>query len=106
MGSKLLSTDMIVSIYMAPMMKAYQYHDYISAANILFSFNRFFIGFGHGIDDLPPPIIPDQTDVMDRRNPVYYYKQYFEEYSPLLSQALGEYQQEVLQYIKEERGFN
>lgn len=108
MGSKLLSTDMIVNIYMAPMTKAYQYHDYVSAANLLFAFNDFFMGFDpdSAIENLPKPQIPDQTDVMDRRNPVSYYKQYFEMYLPPLSKALGGYQQKVLQYIKDERGFN
>lgn len=97
---------MIVSIYMAPMIKAYQFHDYESAANILYDFNGFFVGFGSGITNLPAPINPDMTDVMDRRNPAGYYKQYYETYKPLLSKALGKYQAEVLDYIKEERGYN
>lgn len=106
MGSKLLSTDMIVSIYMSPMIKAYQYHDYDSAANILYQFNGFFLGFGAGIVDLENPHNPDTTDVMDRRRPSDYFKTYFEKYAPLVSKQLGKYQKEVLDYIREERGFN
>lgn len=103
-GAKLLSTDMIVSIYLSPMIKAYQFHDYESAANICYDFNNFLKGFGSGIKDLPAPINPDKTDVMDRRNPAGYYKIYYERYKPLLSKALGKYQREVLEFIKEERG--
>lgn len=104
MGAKLLSTDMIVSIFMSPMIKAYQFHDYDSAANILYQFNSFFLGFGSGIIDLPKPEDPDRTDISERRNPAYYFKTYYEKYGPLMSVELGKYQKEVLDYIKEERG--
>ncbi len=104
MGAKLLSTDMIVSIYLAPMSKAYQFHDYDSAANMLYDFNGFLLGFGSGITNLPAPTNPDRSDVNDRRNPIGYYKSYYERYKPLLSKALGKYQREVLEFIKEERG--
>ena len=103
-GAKLLSTDMIVSIYMGPMIKAYQYHDYDIASNILYQYNGFMLGFGFGIVDLPQPMNPDRTDITDRRNPEGYYKMYYEKYAPLASKELGRYQREVLDYIKEERG--
>lgn len=105
-GSKLLSTDMIVSIYLAPMSKAYQFHDYDTAANMLYDFNGFLVGFGSGISDLPAPTNPAATDIAERRNPIGYFKSYYERYKPLLSKALGKYQREVLEYIKEERGYN
>lgn len=88
------------------MIKAYQFHDYECAANILYDFNGFFVGFGSGIIDLPAPTNPDRSDIADRRNPIGYYKSYYERYKPLLSKSLGKYQQEVLAYIKEERGYS
>lgn len=86
------------------MMKAYAFKDYKTAANILYQFNRFFLGFKMGIDDLPQPIDPDKSDVQARRNTDAYYMRYFEKYNPLMSQVLGQYQHDVLQYIKEEHG--
>lgn len=94
---------MLVNIYMAPMVKAYQFHDYDSACNILFSLNGFFRGFNFGIKDLPPPLDP-AIDVFDRVNPSRYYKRYFDKYSPLMSVALGKYQREILDQIADERG--
>ena len=91
---------------MAPMIKAYQYHDYDSAANILYQFNGFFLGFGHGIKNLPKPSNPSKNDINDRRNPISYYKGYYEMYAPLMSKEMGAYQREVLDYIQEERGFS
>lgn len=85
-------------------MKAYAFKDYKTAANILYQFNRFFLGFKMGINDLPAPVNPDMSDVMDRRNPDSYYMNYFETYNPLMSQVLGQYQHDVLQYIKDEHG--
>ena len=104
MGSKLLSTDMLVNIYMAPMNKAYQFHDYDSAANLLYQFNSFMRGFDFGIKDLPPPKDPIATEIHSRMNPGIYYKNYFDRYSPLLSLALGKYQREILDQIQDERG--
>lgn len=95
---------MIVSIYMSPMIKAYQFHDYPSAANILYEFNGFFLGFGFGIEGLPSPTNPACRDVMERSNSAVYYRRYYEKYAPLMSIELGKYQRDVLDYIKDERG--
>lgn len=104
MGSKLLSTDMIVNIYMSPMMKAYQFHEYDVACNILFQLNGFFRGFNFGIKDLPPPKDPLPSEIRARLNPMAYYKNYFDKYAPLISIALGKYQREILSQIQDERG--
>ena len=104
MGSKLLSTDMLVNIYMSPMMKAYQFHEYDVACNILFQLNGFFRGFNFGIKDLPAPKDPVMTSIYDRMSPMRYYKSYFDRYAPLISIALGKYQREILSQIQEERG--
>lgn len=95
---------MIVSIYLMPMKKAAGFKDFVSAANLVYDFNDFMIGFGSGIIDLPKPINPDMSDVMERRNPMAYYEQYYYKYAPLVSRNLGKYQRDILNYIKEERG--
>jgi len=89
---------------MAPMNKAYQFHDYDSAANLLYQFNSFFKGFDYGIKDLPPPKDPFPNDVYSRLNPSPYYKNYFDRYAPLMSLALGRYQREILDQIQENYG--
>lgn len=86
------------------MMKAYAFKDYKTACNLLYQFNRFFLGFKMGIEDLPAPNNPDSSDIQERRNPDSYYIGYFEMYAPMMSQILGQYQHDVLQYIKEEHG--
>lgn len=86
------------------MMKAYAFKDYKTACNLLYQFNKFFLGFKIGIDNLPAPINPDRTDIGQRRNPDTYYITYFEKYAPMLALIMGQYQHEVLQYIKEEHG--
>jgi hypothetical protein len=86
------------------MMKAYAFKDFKTACNLLYQFNKFFLGFKMGIEDLPPPNDPDRTDIESRRHPEIYYITYFETYAPMLALILGQYQHEVLQYIKEEHG--
>lgn len=104
MGTLILSTDLLVSLYLNPMSKAFAFKDYQTACTFLYSFNEFFKGFKMGVDDLPEPKIPDMTDVMDRRSPFAYYKQYFERYYPMVSKILGIYQHKILEQIKDERG--
>jgi len=86
------------------MTKAYTFHDYNTAAWMLYDCNDFLYGFGSGIKNLIKPINPDTSDIADRRNPESYYKNYYERFKPLLSRALGKYQREVLNTIKDERG--
>lgn len=86
------------------MIKSYAYHDYDTASNLLYQFNKFFSAFKMGIDDLPAPTNPAATDISERRNPIGYYKSYYEKYAPLLSGVLGQYQAMMLQHIENERG--
>lgn len=88
------------------MSKAYQFHDYNSAAQMLYQLNGLIIGFGAGISDLPFPNNPDRSDINDRRSPEGYYKMYYEQYCPLLMKSIGKYLREILDAIKNERGFD
>ena len=104
MGSNLLSTDLIVSLYLNPLVKAFQFHDYETATTLLYSFLRFFASFGYEVKDIPVPQDPDMSDVSSRRNPMIYHKTYFKRYYPVMSTLLGKYQRDVLDSIKEEAG--
>ena len=104
MGTKILSSDMLVSTYLFPAIGAYTRHDYQQACTILFAFNSFFKAFGEAIDDLPSPKDPSMSDVRDRVNPAVYYQNYFEKYLPALSAALGKYQRVELDTVKEDSG--
>lgn len=86
------------------MKKALGFKDFETAANLVYEFNDFMLGFGSGIKDLPKPINPDTSDIMERRNPLSYYQTYYYKYAPLVSRQLGKYQREILNYIKDERG--
>lgn len=104
MGSNLLSTDLLVSLYLNPLVKAYQFHDVDVACTLLYSFLRFFASFGYEVKNVPEPINPDQTDIADRRYTSTYYTRYFKKYYPVMSALLGKYQRDVLDAIKEEAG--
>jgi hypothetical protein len=104
MGSKILSSDMLVSTYLFPAIAAYGRKDYQQACVLLYSFNEFFKTFGEAIDDLPPAKDPSMSDVRDRVNPQLYYCNYFEMYLPVLSKVLGKYQRVELDLVKEEHG--
>lgn len=101
-GSYLLSSDLLVSLYLNPAIKAYAFKDYRTACVLLYSFNKFFLSFKIGIDNLPAPNNPDRTDTRDRRRPDLYYITYFEKYAPMISGILGTYQNTVLKNIKDE----
>ena len=104
MGSKILSSDMLVNTYLNPAIWSYVKHEYDAACLLLFSFNNFFKTFGEGIDDMPIAREPVTQDVRDRVNPANYFRGYFDRYLPLISICLGKYQRLELELVKEESG--
>ena len=107
MGSKILSTDMLMNDYIRPMSNAYDFGKYDKAAVLLYKLNSFLIGFGKiGLVDLPMPPKNDgggANDVKTRTRAVNGFivrcMLYFEKYSPLVDKAVGMYQYQMLQAV-------
>ena len=114
MGSKLLSTDMLLSEYILPMRKAASFHDYVTAASCLFELNSFLVGFGEtGLTDIPEPpkvkLEPDRNHMRLRVNASQTMAsesyRYYTKYSPLIAKALGRYQDVLLKAIASQDRF-
>ena len=99
MGSLLWGVDMLLNDLVRPMLNAYQFKDYETAANLVRQLNDFLVGYGEGIDDLPP-FDNVFIDIHDRVNPQIYYKDYYEEYSGLVLKSMGHTIKTVLNDIR------
>lgn len=107
MGSKLLSTDMMISQLVMPMTNSYTHSDFAKAAIQLFALYGFLRGFGQKIDkfpDPPKPVLSFQKDIRQRGKMSTEYirscKVYFEENYPVIMFKLGEYQDRILKAIE------
>lgn len=116
MGSKLLSTDMVISELVMPMTNSYAHSDFAKAAQQLFALYAFLAGFGQkieGFPDPPKPVLSFQKDIRQRGNMNIEYirscKVYFEEHYPVVMLKLGQYQRAMLRAIEAQqwgRGMN
>ena len=99
MGSMLWAVDMLLNDMIRPMFNAYQFKDYETAANLLQQLNKFLIGFGSGVSDLPV-FNRMGVDVHDRLIPQNYFKKYYETYSQDVLVCMGKYVKDTLSQIK------
>jgi hypothetical protein len=107
MGSKLLSTDMMVSQLVMPMTNSYAHSDYAKAAIQLYSLFAFLAGFGQKISEFPKPpkpVLSFQKDIRQRSRMGTEYirscKDYYETNYPVVMFKLGEYQDRILKAIE------
>jgi hypothetical protein len=103
MGSVVWSADTIITSYLHPATFAYNSGKFIEAATALSSLNNFFLGFGVGITDLPPPYL-SKKNLKSEMERELYSRQWYEKYLPLISKAMGKYLRETIDHIKWERG--
>lgn len=103
MGSVVWSADTLIVSYIQPATFAYSNGKYVEAAVLIDSLNNFFLGFGVGIEDLPPP--QSNNSVLNKEFQANQYSRlWYEKYYPLVSKAMGIYLRETLDTIKMERG--
>ena len=103
MGSVVWSADTLIVSYLQPSIFAYNTGKYVEAATLIDSLNNFFLGFGVGIDDLPPPQT-NKTVLNKEFQANSYSRLWFDKYFPLVSKSMGKYLRETLDTIKIERG--
>lgn len=107
MGNKIWAVDMIINGVMRPMINAYVFGEFEKAAQLLYQLNAFLLGYGEGVDNLPPPK-HITSDIIDRTRPATSYKNWYEKYSEAVLKKMGKYIRSVLDslpkqfYINEE----
>jgi hypothetical protein len=115
MGSSVLSTDLLVNTYLKPALNAYVFGHYNTCANLLFTFNSFLRKFRSvGIDDMPKPPrmaeIQKTTDLKARtrisNEHFIQCKLYSDQWLPMISGALGLYQDKILKAIANREEYN
>lgn len=115
MGSSVLSTDLLVNTYLKPALNAYVFGHYNTCANLLYTFNSFLRKFRSvGIDEMPkPPKIGAAKRGEDIRSRLQtgglHHEQskiYSDEWLPIISGALGLYQDKILKAIANREDFN
>lgn len=107
MGSKLFSSDMLLSELIIPMVNSYSHNDFAKACTQLYSLSMFLVGFGEGIKDFPKPPKPKivvMGDARSRQSSGAEYQNdcqaYFDQYYPIVMMRLGKYQQTMLKAIE------
>lgn len=99
MGNDILSTDLLVSGLVRSTYNCYQFKDYVEGNSMLFDLNSFLLGFGVGIENLPLPTNVT-TGIQDRMNPEKYHRDYRIMYAHLVMKALGKYNREMIDAVK------
>lgn len=103
MGSVVWSADTLIVSYIQPATFAYSNGKYVEAAVLIDSLNNFFLGFGVGISNLPPPQ-QDKKVLNKEFSASLYSREWYERFYPLVSKSMGKYLRETLDTIKMERG--